>query len=82
MPKTLRPSAADHDAFRGPHLPPQPPDASPGRRWRFRRDLVIYLAHRQNGLSQRMLADVFDLPRSRIGEIIANFQQHDRSVDE
>lgn len=59
-----------------PQGPPLPPDASAGRRWRFRRNLVIYVAHRQ-GLSQRMLADVFDLPRSRIAEIIAEFRRFD-----
>lgn len=47
---------------------------TPAQRWRFRRDLVICLAHRQNGLSQRFLADVFDLPRSRIGEIMKQFE--------
>ncbi|WZO98189.1 hypothetical protein EP7_005245 [Isosphaeraceae bacterium EP7] len=46
-----------------------PEGASVGKRWRFRRNLVIYVAHR-SGLSQRMLADVFDLPRSRIGAIL------------
>lgn len=55
--------------------PPLPPNASVGKRWRFRRNLVIYIAHRQ-GVSQRILADVFDLPRSRIGSIIAEFRQY------
>lgn len=41
-----------------------------GQRRRFRRNLVIAAAHRQ-GVSQRVLAEVFDLPRSRIGEIVA-----------
>src|SRR6516225_7956664 len=36
---------------------------------RFRRDLVIYVAHRGR-VSQRILAEVFDLARSRVGEII------------
>lgn len=48
-----------------------------GRRWRFRRNLVIYLAHRRNGLSQRLLADVFDLPRSRIAAILKEFEHYD-----
>jgi hypothetical protein len=51
-------------------VPPIPENSSPGRRWRFRRDMVIYHAH-SGGFSQRVLADVFDLPRSRIGAIIA-----------
>jgi hypothetical protein len=62
-----------------PGVPPLPPNASAGRRWRFRRDLVIYLAHRRNGLSQRLLADVFDLPRSRIAAIIEKFEKFDGS---
>ncbi len=49
--------------------PPLPPNASVGKRWRFRRNVVIYAAHRQ-GISQRVLADVFDLPRSRIAAIL------------
>ncbi len=53
------------------------PEASAGKRWRFRRNLVIYLAHRRNGLSQRLLADVFDLPRSRIGEIVREYERLD-----
>lgn len=64
-----------------PRLPPLPPDASPGKRWRFRRNLVIYLAHRRNGLSQRFLADVFDLPRSRIGDIVREFEKYDVNSD-
>ena len=35
----------------------------------FPRSLLIHMAHRQ-GLSQRFIADVFDLPRSRIAEIL------------
>jgi hypothetical protein len=55
--------------------PPLPPNASLGKRWRFRRNLVIYVAHR-NGLSQRLLAEVFDLPCSRISTIIHEFQKY------
>jgi hypothetical protein len=79
MPKTLHPRVADGFASL-PDAPPLVPSASPGKRWRFRRDLVIYLAHRRNGLSQRFLADVFDLPRSRIGAIVREFQRYDPSV--
>ena len=50
-----------------------PTESSPGRRWRFRRDLVIFIASR-NGVSQRVLADVFDLPRSRIAVIVKEFR--------
>lgn len=43
---------------------------TPLQRWRKRRDAVIYHAWR-GGFSQRCLADVFDLPRSRIATIAA-----------
>ena len=55
-----------------PETPPLPPNASVGRRWRFRRDLVIVVASR-SGISQRVLADVFDLPRSRVAAILKDF---------
>jgi hypothetical protein len=55
-----------------PAPPPLPPDASAGRRWRFRRDLTIYVAYR-GGLSQRHLGEVFDLPHSRIAAILKRF---------
>lgn len=42
---------------------------TPGQRWRFRRNLAIYQLSTA-GWSQRMLADVFDLPRSRIATIV------------
>ena len=46
---------------------------SVGRRWKLRRNLVIYIANQQ-GVSQRMLADVFDLPHSRIAAILKEFR--------
>ena len=64
--------------IRLPSPPPLPSNASAGKRWRFRRNLVIYLAHRQ-GLSQRMLSDVFDLPRSRIAEILKEMAAYEAS---
>jgi hypothetical protein len=60
--------------------PPLPPNPTVGQRWRFRRNLVIYVANRQ-GLSQRLLADVFDLPRSRIAEIISEFRRYEQESD-
>lgn len=55
-----------------PEEPPLPPNASAGKRWRFRRDMAIYaLSH--SGFSQRYIADVFDLPRSRIATILKDF---------
>ena len=56
-------------------LPALPPHVSVGRRWKFRRDLVIYVAHR-SGLSQRLLADVFDLPRSTVQSILHKFDKY------
>jgi hypothetical protein len=50
-----------------------PENASVGRRWKFRRNLVIFIASR-NGVSQRLLADVFDLPHSRIAAILKEFR--------
>jgi hypothetical protein len=47
---------------------------SPAARWRLHRDLVILIANRA-GVSQRVLADVFDLPRSRIAVIIKMIKQ-------
>ena len=58
---------------------PLGPNATPGQRWRFRRNLVIYLAYR-NGVSQRFLAEVFDLPRSHISTIIRKTRNLDPSL--
>jgi hypothetical protein len=52
--------------------PPLPPNASVGKKWKFRRNAVIYVAYR-GGIPQRVLADVFDLPRSTIASIIKEF---------
>jgi hypothetical protein len=57
-----------------------PPNASAGKRWRFRRNMVIFIAHR-NGLSQRFLADVFDLPRSSVAEIINKFHEYESHLN-
>jgi hypothetical protein len=54
-------------------MPSLPETASVGRRWKFRRNLVIFVASQQ-GISQRLLADVFDLPHSRIAAIIKEFR--------
>jgi hypothetical protein len=76
MPIRQRPPRPGAD-LAPPAPPPLPPDASAGRRRRFRRNLVIYVAHR-SGFSQRALADVFGLPRSRIAEIIGELRRHER----
>lgn len=44
-----------------------------GRAWKFRRNLVIVIAYNA-GVSQRVLADVFDLPHSRIAAIVKEFR--------
>jgi hypothetical protein len=46
---------------------------SVGRAWKFRRNLVIFLANK-HGASQPLLADVFDLPHSRIAAIVKEFR--------
>jgi hypothetical protein len=51
-----------------------PPGACASKRWRFRRDMVIFVAYVQ-GFSQRDLADVFDLPQSRISAIVRDTYQ-------
>lgn len=62
--------------FRQRQIPRPPADPAPvplgptlGQRWRKRRDLVIYLAHRA-GCPQWILADVFDLAPSRVSMIL------------
>lgn len=63
----------DDDDDDGPEGLPRPPAIrlnTPGRRARFRRDLVIWVAHRRGGLSQRLLAEVFGLARSRVAAIV------------
>ena len=69
----------DESAPPSPSRPPLPDNASPGKRWRFRRNLAIYILHRQ-GLSQRYIADVFDLPRSRVGEIIKELSAYENGT--
>jgi hypothetical protein len=73
------PDTSSSPARPRPKLVVPGPRATTKQRWRFRRDLVIYVAARQ-GLSQRFLADVFDLPRSRIGSIVQAFADLDRSA--
>jgi hypothetical protein len=53
-----------------PAEPVLPPTANPKSRGRARRDLMIRLFH-HHGFSQRVLASVFELPRSRIADIVA-----------
>lgn len=74
-----RPQLDDQECV--PAAPPLPANASVGKRWRFRRNVVIYVAHR-NGLSQRLLADVFDLPRSRIAAIIQEYRAYEGNLED
>ena len=64
-------SGEDAESIR---LPVLAPNASVGKRWKFRRNVVIFVACR-NGISQRVLADVFDLPRSRVSAIVKSFSE-------
>ena len=43
---------------------------TPGQRTRRKRDLLIYWAHRNIGLSERWLAEAVGLPRSRVNRIL------------
>jgi hypothetical protein len=63
-----------------PRLPALPPNASVSKRWKFRRNAAIYVLNR-NGFSQRVLADVFDLPRSRIATIVKEFSEYNPVFD-
>lgn len=64
-------SGEDAESIR---LPVLAPNASVGKRWKFRRNVVIFVAYR-NGISQRVLAEVFDLPRSRVSVIVKSFSE-------
>ena len=77
MTKIVRPVHV-RDETEQPRLPVLPPNASVSKRWKFRRNAVIFVAHR-HGFSQRVLADVFDLPRSRIASIIKEFSEFEYS---
>jgi hypothetical protein len=57
-----------------PSAPEPGPNLSIGRKWKFRRNMVICVAHK-HGVSQRFLADVFDLPCSRICAIVKEFRE-------
>jgi hypothetical protein len=52
-----------------------------GQRWRRRRNLVIALAH-ASGASQRLLAEVFDLPRSSIHEILVSLRAEGEAISD
>ena len=67
--KLFRPVGKFSESPSGSQLLARQAGQTVGKRWRFRRNLVIYIAHR-NGFSQRILSDVFDLPRSRIASIL------------
>jgi uncharacterized protein (DUF433 family) len=59
-------------------LPSLSPIASAGQRWRFRRNVVIYVAH-QGGLSDRLLADVFDLTTEQVQTILAELATEEKN---
>jgi hypothetical protein len=68
----VRSHAAHARAVARPDRSLLPATATAGQRWRFHRDLVIVVAHRQ-GISQRLLGDVFVLQRSTIRRILDKF---------
>ncbi len=78
--KLFRPAGKFSAGSMAPGLLAQRAGETVGKRWRFRRNLVIYVAFK-NGFSQRVLSDVFDLPRSRIGSIIKEVSVVDESMD-
>jgi hypothetical protein len=55
-------------------------NASVGCRWRFRRNLVIYVAAGA-GLSYQHLSQVFDIPRSRISIIVEEFRRFETTLN-
>ena len=57
-----------------PCVPIFPPNANRLTRHRCRRDLVIHVAYRGR-VSQRVLADVFGLARSRVAAILAKSRE-------
>lgn len=73
------PSAAMRPGLMRVSLPPDlarlapAPGASAGRHRRFKRDLILYLAHHA-GLSQRFIAEAIEMPRSQVAAIIAKFE--------
>ena len=71
----LRPLVTDGSERSIPRLSP---NASAGKRWRFRRNVVICVAHR-NGVSRRLLADVFVLREKRISAIIREVLNYEKS---
>jgi hypothetical protein len=60
-------------------LPPPPSGATPEVHWRHRRNIVIYLIHRQ-GVPQPLIADAFDLGIVQIRAIIRNIAEYDKSL--
>lgn len=54
--------------------PKVPEFPTPGKEWRWKRNLIICLAA-HHGSSHRLLAEVFDLPHSRIAAIIKEFRE-------
>jgi hypothetical protein len=74
MPRKTQPHRLN-DVEGSSSIPPLPSNASVIKRWKFRRNLVIFVAHR-GGLSQPVLADVFDMPKSTVAAIIKGFSKY------
>ena len=80
MTKLFRPIGKVGESVRVHQFSALRADATVGMRWRFRRNLVIFVAFK-NGFSQRVLSDVFDLPRSRIAAIIKEISVIEDSME-
>lgn len=80
MTRLFRPAGKSVVNAKVPKVSALQPGATVGMRWRFRRNLVIYVAFK-NGFSQRALSDVFDLPRSRIASIIKEISVIEESTE-
>jgi hypothetical protein len=60
-------------------LPPPARGATPEMHWRHRRNIVIYLIHRQ-GVPHQLTADAFDLGTVQVRNIIRIIKRHDKSL--
>jgi hypothetical protein len=79
MRRNHRPRQFPEDARHLSLLPQPPSHARPEAHWRHRRNIVIYLIHRQ-GVPCQLIADAFDLGISRVRTIIRDISLYDRSL--
>jgi len=77
--KSMPPTRYEAEGFNRLYALAPAETASAGKRWRFHRNVVIFVAA-LNGVSRSILADVFDLPKSRISAIIREFSDTPQSI--